>query len=115
MINLEVFGESAAMSTVARSLDEVDGVTRVRVVTAALAGHSVLSAAVRPRAVDDLLATLRRQGVPDAGITLTRVEVVGSLAKGPAEVSLVWADVLGTAWLNRDRSRATWRSCSSRA
>ena len=38
--------------------------------------------------------------MPDAGITLTRVEVVGSLAKGPAEVSLVWADVLGTAWLN---------------
>ena len=46
------------------------------------------------------METLRGQGVPDADITLTRVEVVGSLATGPAEASLVWADVLGTAWLN---------------
>ena len=38
--------------------------------------------------------------MPDADITLTRVEVVGSLATGPAEASLVWADVIGTAWLN---------------
>jgi uncharacterized hydrophobic protein (TIGR00271 family) len=100
VINLEVFGDSAAMSAIAVVLDEVDGVSRVRVVHAARAGHSVVSAAVRPRAVDALLEELRRQGVPDADITLTRVEVVGSLATGPAEASLVWADVLGTAWLN---------------
>ena len=100
MIDLEIFGESKLMSEVAETLEEVEGVSRVRVAHAARAGHSVLSAAVRPRAVDELLATLRRQGVPDTGITLMRVEVVGSLAKGPAEVSLVWADVLGTAWLN---------------
>ena len=79
---------------------ELDGVSRVRVVHAVRAGHSVVSAAVRPRAVDALLEALRRQGVPAADITLTRVEVVGSLATGPAEASLVWADVLGTAWLN---------------
>ena len=100
MINLEVFGDSAAMSTVAELLDEVDGVSRVRLVHAVRAGHSVVSAAVRPRAVDALLVALRRQGVPAADITLTRVEVVGLLATGPAEASLVWADVLGTAWLN---------------
>jgi uncharacterized hydrophobic protein (TIGR00271 family) len=100
VINLEVFGDSTAMSTVAELLDEVDGVSRVRLVHATRAGHSVVSAAVRPRAVDALLVALRRQGVPAAEITLTRVEVVGSLAAGPAEASLVWADVLGTAWLN---------------
>jgi uncharacterized hydrophobic protein (TIGR00271 family) len=100
VINLEIFGDSAVMSTVAERLDEVDGVSRVRLVHAARAGHSVVSAAVRPRAVDALLVALRRQGVPAADITLTRVEVVGSLATGPAEASLVWADVLGTAWLN---------------
>jgi uncharacterized hydrophobic protein (TIGR00271 family) len=100
VINLEVFGDSAAMSTVAELLDEVDGVSRVRLVHAVRAGHSVVSAAVRPRAVDALLVALRRQGVPAADITLTRVEVVGLLATGPAEASLVWADVLGTAWLN---------------
>jgi hypothetical protein len=31
---------------------------------------------------------------------LTRVELVGSLAAAPGQASLVWADVLGTAWLN---------------
>lgn len=100
MINLEVFGESAAMSRVAKSLEEVEGVSRVRVVHATRAGHSVLSAAVRPRSVDELLATLRQQGVPDDEMTLMRVEIVGSLAKRPAEASLVWADVLGAAWVN---------------
>lgn len=100
MINLEVFGKSAEMSAVAELLDDVDGVSRVRVVQAARAGRSVVSAAVRPRAVDALLDLLHLRGVPDAEITLTRAEVVGSLAKGTPETSLVWADVLGTAWLN---------------
>ena len=100
MINLEVFGESAAMSRVAKSLEEVEGVSRVRGAHATRAGHSVLSAAVRPRSVDELLATLRQQGVPDDEMTLMRVEIVGSLAKRPAEASLVWADVLGAAWVN---------------
>jgi uncharacterized hydrophobic protein (TIGR00271 family) len=100
VINLDVFGETAAMSEVATSLAEVDGVSRVRVVRAVQAGNSVLTAAVQPSAVDALLTVLRRQSVPDAAITLTRVEVVGSLTEGPAEASLVWADVLGTAWLN---------------
>jgi uncharacterized hydrophobic protein (TIGR00271 family) len=100
VINLEVFGQSATMSTVAQLLDGVDGVSRVRLVPAARAGHSVVSAAARPGAVDALLEALRRQGVPDAEITLTRVDVVGSLATGPRDASLVWADVLGTAWLN---------------
>ena len=100
MINLEVFGDSAAMSKGGELLDEFDGVSRVRLVPAARAGHSVVSAAVRPGSVDALLDALRRQGVPTGEITLTRVEVVGSLATRPREASLVWADVLGTAWLN---------------
>ena len=88
------------MSAVAELLDEFDGVSRVRIVSAARPGHSVVAAAVRPGAVDTLLEALRRQGVPAAEITLTHVEAVGSLARGPAEASLVWADVLGTARLN---------------
>src|SRR5438093_2680487 len=88
------------MWTIAELLDEVDGVSRVRIVSAARPGRSVVSAAVRPGAVDALLEALRGEGVPAGEITLTHVEEVGSLAKGPAEASLVWADVLGTAWLN---------------
>jgi uncharacterized hydrophobic protein (TIGR00271 family) len=100
LIGLEVVGESGAMSSVAAMLDGLDGVSRARVVPAARAGHSVVSAAVRPRAVDAVLEALRQKDVPDGDITLTRVEVVGSLTTKPAEAALVWADVLGTAWLN---------------
>ena len=100
MINLEVFGKSGAMAAVAERLDELDDVSRVRLVDATRARHSVVVAAVRPRAVDTTLEEVRRLGVPDADIVLTRVEVVGSLATGSAEASLVWADVIGTAWLN---------------
>ena len=76
MINLEVFGEVGTMREVADLLDEFDGVSRVRVIDAARPGHSVVVAAVRPRVADALLDQLRRQGVPDADITLSRVEVV---------------------------------------
>ena len=100
MINLEVFGKSGAMAAVAERLDELDDVSRVRLVDATRAGHSVVVAAVRPRAVDTTLEEVRRLGVSDADIALARVEVVGSLATGGTEASLVWADVIGTAWLN---------------
>jgi uncharacterized hydrophobic protein (TIGR00271 family) len=88
------------MATVAERLDELDDVSRVRLVDATRSGHSVLTATIRPRAVDTTLEDVRRLGVPDGDITLTRVEVVGSVVAGTARTSLVWADVLGTAWLN---------------
>jgi uncharacterized hydrophobic protein (TIGR00271 family) len=99
VIGLEVFGRSPEMTKVAELLDDVDGVTRVRLVAATRAGHSVVSAAVRPRSVDRLLERLRELGVPDSGITLMRVDVVGRAATGQVETSLVWEDVLGMAWL----------------
>jgi uncharacterized hydrophobic protein (TIGR00271 family) len=100
VINLEVFGASGTMATVAECLDELGDVSRVRLVDATRAEHSVVSAAVRPRAVDTTLEEVRRLGVPDTDITLTRAEVVGSLVTRTADASLVWADVIGTAWLN---------------
>jgi hypothetical protein len=43
---------------------------------------------------------LRRLGVREADVTLTRAEVVGRAGATRPEVSLVWEDVLGAAWLN---------------
>jgi uncharacterized hydrophobic protein (TIGR00271 family) len=100
VINLEIFGASAAMARVAARLDELGDVSRVRVVDATRSGHAVLTATIRPQAVDSTLDEVRRLGVPDSSTTLTRVEVIGSLVTGRAAPSLVWADVLGTAWLN---------------
>ena len=100
MMQLEVFGESALMATVAESLIERDGVSRVRCVDAAQPGHAVVTAGVRPRSVDPMLDDLHRLGVKASDTVLTRVEVVDWAASRRPEVSLVWADVLGQAWLN---------------
>jgi uncharacterized hydrophobic protein (TIGR00271 family) len=100
LINLEIFGASAAMARVATRLDQLGDVSRVRVVDATRSGQAVLTATIRPQAVDSTLDEVRRLGVPDSSTTLTRVEVIGSLVTGRAAPSLVWADVLGTAWLN---------------
>ncbi len=100
MIKLEVFGESEPMAAVAALLDESDGVSRVRLTSTTRAGHAVVLATIRPRAVDPLLEELRRQGVPDADVTLTRVEVLGRSRAAGGEAGLVWEDVLGIASRN---------------
>jgi uncharacterized hydrophobic protein (TIGR00271 family) len=100
MINLEIFGKSEAMTNVAGRLDEHDGVSRVRVVDATRAGHSLVLAAVRARTVDPLLDVLHELGVPEADITLMHVEVVGRAVTARGQPSLVWEEVLGAAWIN---------------
>ena len=100
MINLEAFGESGAMATVAGLLEDTEGVSHVRLAEATRPGHSIVIAVVRPRAVDALMQELRRLGVREADVTLTRAEVVGRAGATRPEVSLVWEDVLGAAWLN---------------
>jgi uncharacterized hydrophobic protein (TIGR00271 family) len=100
MIALEVFGESALLERVASTLDQTDGVSHVACADATRPGYSLVSARVRPRSVDALLDTLQGLGVPGRDITLDRIEVVGALSQGRAERTMVWADVLGTAWVN---------------
>jgi uncharacterized hydrophobic protein (TIGR00271 family) len=100
VIRLEVFGESATMAAVAQLLEESEEVSRVRVTRAARAGHAVVVASVRPRAVDELVGDLRRLGVPDAEVTLTRQDVLGRSSGEGAEAGLVWEDVLGMAARN---------------
>ena len=100
MIGVEVVGESSAMQGIALHLDRMDGVSRVRIVDAARAGHSLVIAVAQPATVDSLLDDLRDGGISDSDIALTRVEVIGSTAAVAEDDSLVWADVLGSARLN---------------
>lgn len=87
------------MARVAELLEGAEGISRVRLVTAVREGHAVVSAAVAPRSVDSLLQQLRGLGVPESGVTMSRVDIVGRAASGQVETSLVWEDVLGMAWL----------------
>jgi hypothetical protein len=100
MMQVEVFGPSGVMAEVASALEGLDGVARVRRVEAARPGHSVVAAAARPRAVDPLLDELARLEVPGTDIAVTRVDAVDWTAKRDGESGLVWADVLGQAWVN---------------
>jgi uncharacterized hydrophobic protein (TIGR00271 family) len=100
VIRLEVFGESEAMTAVARMLDGNDEVSRVRLVTATRPGNAVIAATVHPRGVDELMSDLRSAGVPDTEVTLTREEVLGRSSGTGAEAGLVWEDVLGMAARN---------------
>ena len=88
------------MADVAQLLDENDDVSRVRLAAATRPEHAVVVATVHPRAVDELLRDLRRLGVPDAEVTLTREEVLGRSSAAGAEAGLVWEDVLGMAARN---------------
>jgi uncharacterized hydrophobic protein (TIGR00271 family) len=100
MMQVEVFGPSGLMAEVASALDALDGVTRVRQVDAARPAHSVVAAAALPRSVDSLLDELARLEVPSSDISVTRVDAVEWTARHDAESGLVWADVLGQAWVN---------------
>jgi uncharacterized hydrophobic protein (TIGR00271 family) len=100
MIRLEVFGEAEAMAAVAARLDRSDEVSHVRLADATRPGHAVVVAVVRPRAVDDVLAELRGQGVRDTEVTLTREDVLGMTGGPGIETGLVWEDVLGMASRN---------------
>jgi uncharacterized hydrophobic protein (TIGR00271 family) len=100
VIRLEVFGESEAMDAVSRLLDANDEVGSVRQTAATRPGYAVVLATVHPRAVDELLADLRRLGVPDDEVTLTREEVLGRSRGRGGEAGLVWEDVLGIAARN---------------
>jgi uncharacterized hydrophobic protein (TIGR00271 family) len=100
VLGLEIFGESRAMHEIAGRLEEIDGISRVRVLDATRPRHSVVVASVRPQVADRLLHELRGQGVSEEDITLSRLEVVARATHPSAEAAFVWEDVLGMAWVN---------------
>jgi uncharacterized hydrophobic protein (TIGR00271 family) len=100
MMHVEVFGPTELMAEVARAVDALDGVTRVRTVQAVRPGHMVVVASALPRAVDPMLDELTGLEIPASEIAVTRVDAVEWTATRGADSSLVWADMLGQAWIN---------------
>jgi uncharacterized hydrophobic protein (TIGR00271 family) len=100
MMEVEVFGPAGLMAEAAHALDAIEGVARVRQVEAARPGYAVVAATARPTAVDPLLDELARLDVPGSDIAVTRVEAVEWTARRNGDGGLVWADVLGQAWIN---------------
>ena len=88
------------MTAVAQLLDGNPDISRVRVADAMRPGRAAVLATVDARAVDELLEDLRRLGVPDGSVTLTREEVLGRSSGEGAEAGLVWEDVVGMAARN---------------
>jgi uncharacterized hydrophobic protein (TIGR00271 family) len=88
------------MTAVAHLLDGNPGISRLRVADAMRPGQAAVLATVDARAVDELLKDLRRLGVPDGSVTLTREEVLGRSSGEGAEAGLVWEDVVGMASRN---------------
>ena len=100
MMQVEVFGPSAAMERVGSAIDRLDGVTRVTRTEALRSGHSLVAALVRPGVVDRLLDELRRLDVPQADITVLRLETIERTPGRRPKTILVWADMLGQARMN---------------
>ena len=88
------------MTAVAQLLDGNPDISRVRVADAWGPGRAAVLATVDARAVDELLEDLRRLGLPDGSVTLTREEVLGRSSGEGAEAGLVWEDVVGMAARN---------------
>ncbi len=100
MIAIEVFGQTSAMAAVAACLDELDGVSRVRIETAVRHEHALVLATVSHATTDHVLQELQDLRVPPEDVTLTRVDELGGDITHHSDASLIWADVVGLAGSN---------------
>jgi uncharacterized hydrophobic protein (TIGR00271 family) len=100
VVSIEVYGESDEMRRVVELLEGSEGVRRVIVVDAARTGHALVRAHATPGAVPPVLDGVRAIGVPDADVTVERLELVRWALPRRQTMKLEWADVIGTAHAN---------------
>jgi len=105
VLQLRVYGEPAAMASVAAALGLVPGVRHVGVSEPDGGGVALLTADLRPEAGDPALSALTPLGLPPDSVTLVRFETVGPSVEKES-VPLIWADVLSQA---RTRARTPAR------
>jgi uncharacterized hydrophobic protein (TIGR00271 family) len=100
MLQLRVFGDSAALREVARRLDALSGARHVSLATGARDGHALVTADVAAGAADVALEMIRGAGIPADDVSLLRLDSIGPAAGTDEPVTLVWADLLGQARIN---------------
>jgi uncharacterized hydrophobic protein (TIGR00271 family) len=100
MLELRVFGAGAPMASVADALHGIPGALHVtRLDAGDHDGRALVTADLRPDAVDPALAIVRALGVPAEDVAVLRLE---SIQAGPVRQDdlIVWADLLGQAGRN---------------
>src|SRR5438270_1607606 len=100
MLQLRVFGDSAAMEQVAEHLGSLSGARHVTVVAGWREGSALVTADVGGRVADSALEMIGGLGVPAADVSLLRLDAIGAGPTSEESVALVWADLLGQARLH---------------
>lgn len=97
MLQLRVFGDTAAMTEVAGRLRALEGARHVSQLGAGDGtGQALVTADLGADAADPALALLRRLKVPSQDVALLRLESIQPDRRREA-ANLVWADLLGQA------------------
>jgi uncharacterized hydrophobic protein (TIGR00271 family) len=96
-LHLRVYGESVSLTEIGERLEDRGEAQHVVVSPGVRPGHALLTAQVSPASADAALEALADHGVQGENITLARLDEIGALSRGRANVSLIWADVLGQA------------------
>jgi uncharacterized hydrophobic protein (TIGR00271 family) len=100
VLQLRVFGSSAAMAVVAERLQEIPGSRHVICSGDGASGNAVVTADLVDDAVDRALEQVKRLGVPSEDFTLLRLDTIGPSAAQRPLASVVWADLLSQANVN---------------
>jgi uncharacterized hydrophobic protein (TIGR00271 family) len=98
VLQLRVFGPAAAMRALADDVSALPGATHVvRSDAGDHADRALVTVDLDPEAADAALGVIQRRGIPPEDVWLLRLEGFQPGRRGPAPVSVVWADLIGLA------------------
>ncbi len=100
MLHLRVYGASGAIAAVGERLEDGGAARHVALAPGVRADRTLLTAEITPESTDEVLDYLLSHGVDHEDIAFARFDEVGTSARGRADTSLIWADVLGQATRN---------------
>jgi uncharacterized hydrophobic protein (TIGR00271 family) len=100
MLQLRVFGDSAAIADVAERLRTLPGARHVSVTGGIQDASALVTADVHAAAADVALDMARARGIAAEDVALLRLDAIGPASGSDEPVALVWADLLGQARIN---------------